>query len=498
MAEEQGTDWGSVFETGSELVKTGLGLYENLQSRKEAGKLGDAYWYGVKAIQAVTPPELQDLTITLQRYVEQGRLTPEEAIAQLQEQSAMRGLSVPQEILKVQYQTLNELQNIVNNKGLTPLDRAAINNIQTELDTAARGQRLATQQSFAQRGLSGSGMELVQQQMADQAAAQRGSQAGLNIAAQAQQRALDALRQQGSYSTQMAEQELGRQRDVASAQDAINRFNAAARQQAELANVERRQSVQEKNLAEKQRIADLNVLQQQKQQEADAAAKQKVFENKLRQAEGVGAVTAQAGQGIAAAQETKKAASGGAMDDLGNIIDIGTKLYSIFSDEDMKKDKNYLGNDELTSLLDRLIKGDGNVLHQMKARDAVPLVAPMAKHGGVGQLAEALGVDEDISGVIGTLLSDKNMKKDKNALSDQNVEDVLNSLTGYTFKYKPETNLGDELHAGVMAQDMEKTPMGEDIVVDTPSGKQIKGKEAMSFALAALANINNRINKLEK
>lgn len=424
MAEENGIDWGAVVDTGTDLVKTGMGLYENLQSRKEAGKLADAYWYGVQAIQAVTPPTLQDLSITLQKYVQQGRLTPEEAIAQLQEQSAMVGIKLPPQVLKIQYDTLNELTDIVNNKGLTPIDRAAIANIQTELDTAARGQRLATQQSFAQRGLSGSGMELVQQQMADQAAAQKGSQAGLNIAAQAQQRALDALRQRGAYATDVGTQELNRQKSIAEAQDAISRFNAAAKQQAELANVQRRQSVQEQNLKEKQRIADANVLQAQKQQEADAAARQTAFENRLKQATSAGAVIAEAGKGVASAQETKKAASGSAMDDLGTLVDIGTTLYGIFSDEDMKKDKQ--------------------------------------------------------------------------PLSDQDVEDVLNSLTGYTFKYKPETNLGDETHAGVMAQDLEETPMGEDIVIDTPSGKQIKGKEALSFALSALANINKRINDLEK
>lgn len=88
--------------------------------------------------------------------------------------------------------------------------------------------------------------------------------------------------------------------------------------------------------------------------------------------------------------------------------------------------------------------------------------------------------------------SDENLKTDKHELSNDDIDSMMASLTGYKYRYKgPRTN---PEQIGVMAQDMER---GMGSVVDTPAGKMIQPDQALGKALAVLANNNARIRKLE-
>lgn len=51
---------------------------------------------------------------------------------------------------------------------------------------------------------------------------------------------------------------------------------------------------------------------------------------------------------------------------------------------------------------------------------------------------------------------------------------------------------------GIMAQDLEKTPAGKSVVVDTPQGKYIDPVQGFGLALAALASVNKRVKSLEQ
>ena len=77
-------------------------------------------------------------------------------------------------------------------------------------------------------------------------------------------------------------------------------------------------------------------------------------------------------------------------------------------------------------------------------------------------------------------------------------EEMLSQVHPYAFNYKP--GIGEDPNArrfGVMAQDLEKTPMGKSIVRDTPIGKHIDVTHAMGAALAGLADLNRRLQRLE-
>jgi len=51
---------------------------------------------------------------------------------------------------------------------------------------------------------------------------------------------------------------------------------------------------------------------------------------------------------------------------------------------------------------------------------------------------------------------------------------------------------------GVMAQDLEKSPDGKDVVEDTPVGKVLDMKRSVAFALANQADLNRRLSKVER
>jgi hypothetical protein len=90
------------------------------------------------------------------------------------------------------------------------------------------------------------------------------------------------------------------------------------------------------------------------------------------------------------------------------------------------------------------------------------------------------------------LFSDEDLKTGKKPLGDDDVDSMMARMTGYKYRYRGDKSNPEQ--QGVMAQDMEKD-YGS--VIDTPAGKMVQGPEAMSKALAILANQHDRIRKLE-
>lgn len=122
---------------------------------------------------------------------------------------------------KAQEGAMKQYGEIAAEKGMDAQARAAFEQANIEAATQARAQQEALKQTMARRGLSGSGMELAQAQMAGQGAADISRMAGVQQASSAQQRALQALSQQ----TNLAQQMVGTRTNIGQAQDVINRFN---------------------------------------------------------------------------------------------------------------------------------------------------------------------------------------------------------------------------------------------------------------------------------
>ena len=142
------------------------------------------------------------------------------ALASIQPDAAARG---------DQQAAISQLGDIANSGGLELSDRNALNQLeQTESrNNAARGNSLANQ--FAARGQLGGGAQLAMDLAGNQNAATNANQQGESIAAQAQQRAMQAVLNKGAAARSMANDDYARKQAAAQAADSIAAHNASMR-----------------------------------------------------------------------------------------------------------------------------------------------------------------------------------------------------------------------------------------------------------------------------
>jgi len=200
-------------------------------------------------------PTLEEMRIQLAEAVNAGEMTPEDAETFFLEQTAQENVSTDPRLREAQMNALSSLQD-VSQGGLTAGDRGDLQRIQGESQAAEKGQRDAILQNAQARGVSGSGMELASQMMAQQGAASRASQQGFDVAKQAQNRALEAMMAGGQMSGQMRGQDFGEQSKLAEARDAISRFNTQNQQAVNVGNIGARNTATLRNVNTAQDVAN--------------------------------------------------------------------------------------------------------------------------------------------------------------------------------------------------------------------------------------------------
>lgn len=214
---------------------------------------------GVDLISQVDIPSIQEQILTLERLYLTGELTPEQEQAILQRKTELENIVMDPQLREAQMEVLSQLDEIVNSGGLDPIAQAQVNELRNNLAQQERSSREAIIQNANRRGVGGSGLELAAQLSSQQGSATRGSQEGFNVAAQAQQRALDALKSRGQMAGDVRTQDYGIARDKASAQDEINRFNIAQRTGAQQRNIDRNLGADEFNLTRQDNLARTNL-----------------------------------------------------------------------------------------------------------------------------------------------------------------------------------------------------------------------------------------------
>lgn len=93
------------------------------------------------------------------------------------------------------------------------------------------------------------------------------------------------------------------------------------------------------------------------------------------------------------------------------------------------------------------------------------------------------------------MASDERLKKDVTDARSE-IDAVLDALSPKSYSYKDEKH-GKGRRAGIMAQDLERSPAGKRVVEDRPDGKMLDVNKALSLALASSARLNERVRKLE-
>jgi hypothetical protein len=126
-----------------------------------------------------------------------------------------------------------------------------------------------------------------------------------------------------------------------------------------------------------------------------------------------------------------------------------------------------------------------------------------AQAGGLYNLANMYNQQSSANLQMGGMAALAYAKSDENAkqnieLAPDQIDQFLNDLTGYKFNYKEPQKDGSGTQIGVMAQDVEKSPVGKDMVFkDQEGAKNIDGGEALNAILASLGRLNEKVNNLE-
>ena len=211
----------------------------------------------LRDIEGLSPPELEQLELENPEWLND--LVYQKADTTLQGESALNQISTDPRLRDTQMGALDALQGVVDSGGLNATDAANLQKIQTQSATADKGRRDAIKQSMAQRGMGGSGMELLQQLQSNQAATDRASQSGLDVAGMAQDRALQAMMQGGQLAGNIQGQDFGQQAQIFSAEDAINKFNTGNINQGNRFNTSNQLRTDQYNNQGQQNIANQGV-----------------------------------------------------------------------------------------------------------------------------------------------------------------------------------------------------------------------------------------------
>jgi hypothetical protein len=263
---------------------------------------------------------------------------------------------------------LAQLQDITASGGLNATDRSRLNQIANEENTKSRGAREAILQNAQQRGMGGSGLELMAQLQNQQESATRQSNRDTDVAGMAQERALQSLMQQGNMANQISNTSFGQQAQKAEAQDAISKFNAQNQQQVNLANTSARNNAQAVNTANAQAIANQNSNLRNQQAAQKAQLAQQQYENELRKRQSQSGIATQNAANIGQTSQNQANA---------NNQTVGTAISAaaMMSDERCKEEiEDFDASDFLDSLTG----------HKYKYKD---------KKHGVGQKAGVMAQD---------------------------------------------------------------------------------------------------------
>lgn len=261
-------------------------------------------------------PDPKDQKIALQQFVVEGKLDPKLETAIKQDPSEFMKISQDAGYKVAQNRALQQLQDIGNQGGLNLSDKAALQNVQLQQGARAKAQRDAVAAEMARQGAGNSGFALQAQLAGQQASQDQAANSSLQIAAQAQDRALQSIMQGGQLAGQLSNQDFQQQSQRAAAQDAINRFNTQNLQSVQERNIGAQNSAQQFNLQNAQDVSNRNTQTANQQDQYNKGLVQQDYENKLRRQAGI---SGQYGQ-LANLEQQKGAQLGNTISNIGQGV----------------------------------------------------------------------------------------------------------------------------------------------------------------------------------
>lgn len=200
-----------------------------------------------------------------------------------------------------------------------------------------------------------------------------------------------------------------------------------------------------------------------------------------RQGAGIGANAA--GQGQMAAMQDQQGAQGllAGLANSGRAGDLG--VAGMQQQQTGQNDQATMGYLQQLTGMDQ-----GQIAAQIAA-----MQANNAKSGWIGGLMQT---GAQVAAGLATHHSDERLKtniRDGRA----EVDEALSHLVAKSYSYKDQKH-GEGQRVGIMAQDLERSRIGRDIVYDAPDGKALDVNRALSLSLAANARLHERVSELER
>lgn len=452
------------------------GAEDDARAREYLGTVTDSF-------SGLTPPDLQ--TISLDDLEYEGDVNPvllgtprnvqrgpdvsapevqaaTAAVERLRD-SRMNDIQMDPRLRENQLAALAGLQEVVEGGGLTAQDQAALNRIQNQNARAEQGRRGAILQSMASRGMGGSGMELMAQLQSSQAASDRQAQEGLDVAALAAERKLAAIQALGSQSGSLRGQDFGEAERIAAAQDAIDRFNTA--------------SVNQNNQFNSQ------VLNANRESGADRRLRADLYNrDRAFQADQFDIGNQLEGQRFNA--QTANAMSSANRD----------ARQSVRAQNADSRNRSKLYNAQLPqqNFDNRYRVAAG------KSGAAGAGVQYYSNKYAAGQAAKGNALGAGVGLAAAAMASDKRAKKNVGEVGSGDIREFLDNLDPKTFAYKDPKAHGEGERPGVMAQDVEKSRLGQLLIREDEEGTKGLDRDAtLGAILAALADLNRRLDDKE-
>lgn len=232
-------------------------------------------------------PDISELTLPeLQKYVQQGVLTPEQAQAVLQQGNAYDQINTSSKPVEAEMSALSQMQDIAESGGLDAQAKAAIAKAQNNAQVTAQGQRGSIIDQMAARGIPTSLISEALQSAAVGQDAQNQNLADTQAASDAEQRALAALGESATLGGNIHGQEYNEVSNKAAAQNAIQQWNAQNQTNVNLANTTAKNQAQQLNQQTAQDVSNKNTNTSNQRTQYNANLPQQTFNNQITKATG--------------------------------------------------------------------------------------------------------------------------------------------------------------------------------------------------------------------
>lgn len=159
--------------------------------------------------------------------------------------------------------------------------------------------------------------------------------------------------------------------------------------------------------------------------------------------------------------------------------------------------------------------GVGQMQQQQTGMNDQAIAGMLGQYSGLTQAqlnnqTQRYGINQSSPGMLGPLISaggqigaaaampvasDERLKTEISD-GDGDIDAMLDGLVAKRYRYKDEKH-GKGSRVGIMAQDLERSKAGRDIVRELPEGKHLDVNAALSAALASVARLNARVRKVE-